>query len=312
MDTTNLTDEELVALSGRTTDELRRRGLAAPRAVSIGDLAETLVVERLGLRRAPASTAGYDAEAEDGARYQVKARRLGTAGDRQLGVIRNIDRRAFHFLVVVLFPPESDVPEGMWQIPFDVVREKARYNEHQNGHVLFATDAVLADERVERLVETPTPQPLPRNGFAEDTGPERAMSEPEHTLGHRHGHDRGNQAMALRDLVRQKAAERLRLDLLPNSRDGHNALDADGKRYLIRSRSYGSAGERELSAIKNIDQRRFDYLVFALVDRVQNDFQMWRLPFDFVHEHAKYDHANKGYVLFATDSLLADPRVDKL
>lgn len=157
MDATNLTNEELLALSESVTRELHRRGLAPPRPLSLGDLAEALVVERLGLQRAPKSTAGYDAIADDGTRYQIKARRLGTQGERQLGIIRNIDRRDFHYLIVVLFPPESDVPEGMWQLPFDFVLEKARYNKHQNGHVLFVTDAVLADRRVEWLLETPRP-----------------------------------------------------------------------------------------------------------------------------------------------------------
>ena len=152
MDTLKLTNDELAALSESVTRELRRRGLTSTRPTPVGDLAEEFVVEHLSLERASKSTAGYDAVAADGTRYQIKARRLGTQGDRQLGVIRNIDRRDFDYLIVVLFPPDLDIPVGMWQLPFDFVHEKARPNQHQNGHVLFATNKVLADPRVERLL----------------------------------------------------------------------------------------------------------------------------------------------------------------
>jgi hypothetical protein len=138
--------------------ELRRRGLIRTGNNPVADYAEWLVAQCLSLQLAKNSKAGYDAMAADGTRYQVKARRLaGGSGDRQLGVIRNIQQRGFDYLIVVLFDPNLAVQE-MWQLPYDLVYEKAQYNRHQNGHVLFARDSVLADPRAERLSDVLPPK----------------------------------------------------------------------------------------------------------------------------------------------------------
>lgn len=120
-------------------------------AASLGDLAERLAAKHLGLQMAPPSQAGFDATNRKGERFQVKARRLGEQGERQLGIIRNIDDQPFDHLVVVLFPKDSDDPLGIWLLPFDLVRQNVKQKLLQNGHVLYATDKILNHSQTKRV-----------------------------------------------------------------------------------------------------------------------------------------------------------------
>jgi len=120
-------------------------------AASLGDLAERLAAKHLELQLAPRSQAGFDATNRNGERFQVKARRLGEQGERQLGIIRNIDDQPFDHLVVVLFPKDSDDPLGIWLLPFDLVRQNVKQKLLQNGHVLYATDKILNHSQTKRV-----------------------------------------------------------------------------------------------------------------------------------------------------------------
>ncbi len=145
------TDADLLALWASIMDELRSRGVIRSSNNPIADYGERLVAERLGLELVNASTAGYDAVAPDGTRYQIKSRRLvaGTSS-RQLGALRNLDQDCFDHLVVVLLGPRFELHE-LWRLPIDLVREHAVYRSHVNAHVLHARGAVLDDPRAVRL-----------------------------------------------------------------------------------------------------------------------------------------------------------------
>ncbi len=92
-------------------------------------------------------------------KYQIKARRLASpATSRQLSTIRNLDQEGFDHLIVVLFGPRFEVT-GCWQIPISVVHRYATYQKHVNGHILHATEAVLADAEIFRLhLNEPAPE----------------------------------------------------------------------------------------------------------------------------------------------------------
>ncbi len=310
MDFTNLTDHEVFGLWAGVMRELRRRELIRTWNSPVAEYAEWVVARRLDLQLATNSRAGYDAEADDGTRYQIKARRVtGGLGDRQLGVIRNIDQHGFDYLAVVFFDHDLGLKE-MWRLPFALVREKAVYNKHQNGHVLILTPKIIADPGMEWIGQGADPRTLPPQSPAE-LGVERGgpMTRPQGIDGPQ---QRNGQTRLDLDRMRKEAASRLHVRFVRSATERHHAVDDDNRRYIFRSRTKGSAGERETGVIRDFDQRWFDYLVFVLFDQATDEYRMWRLPFDLVDEHKKYDRVNGGHVLIATDKVLGDPRAESL
>lgn len=151
MEFSGVPDEEVFGVWLAAMEELRLRGLVRTANNPVGDYAEALVAQRLGLELAGGSTAAYDARDRDGVRYQIKSRRLTSANlSRQLGALRNLDQDGFDYLIVVLFDEDFTL-NGIWRLPISLVRERATYRKHVHAHVLIARDSVLNDPRAERL-----------------------------------------------------------------------------------------------------------------------------------------------------------------
>lgn len=147
---------ELLRLYTWILDELRVRGVQRSTNNPAGDYAEWLVKEGLGLDLADNSIAGYDAIGPDQLRYQVKGRRLTAAnGSRQLGTIRGMRDPAvdpFDILVGVLFSADFTIARAA-AIPIEVVRERARWQQHVNGYRLMLLDSIWSDPRVVDITE---------------------------------------------------------------------------------------------------------------------------------------------------------------
>lgn len=144
----NLSQSELLMAFAAVVSELGERGISRTKNNPVADYAEWLVASRMELDLSANSRLGFDAIGNDGAKYQIKSRRL-TEDNRstQLGVIRNLDSRPFDFLIAVIFEADFSVLHAA-RIPVEVVREISRYSEHQNGHILHVRPAIFKDTRV--------------------------------------------------------------------------------------------------------------------------------------------------------------------
>ncbi len=130
----------LLALYGDIPQELVRRKVCRSTNNPAADLAESLVVEALGLSRATKSTKGYDAVDTSGRRYEIKSRRVTRQNpSRLLSVIRDLKARHFHFLAGVLFREDFSFDKACL-IPFDIVLRRSKYKDHVNGHLLELKD----------------------------------------------------------------------------------------------------------------------------------------------------------------------------
>jgi hypothetical protein len=144
---------ELLALFAGVMRELRTRGLVRSANNPVADLAESYVADRLRLTLAGTVTAGYDASAPDGKRYQVKARRLTSANRaRQFGFIRNLPAQEFDYLALVTFAEDFEVA-SLHVLPHATVMRHARFTPHTNAWRIGLTRTVLADPEV-RLVSS--------------------------------------------------------------------------------------------------------------------------------------------------------------
>ncbi len=146
-----LTVPELLLCFADILDELKERRVIRTRNNPVADFAEWLVAQRLGLLLERNSKRGYDATDQSGKRYQIKSRRLDqTNKSKQMSVIRNLDASEFDYLVGVLFNRDFTVKEA-YKIPCDVIREHARFSEHQNGYILLLQGEVLTARGAEDI-----------------------------------------------------------------------------------------------------------------------------------------------------------------
>jgi hypothetical protein len=98
---------QLLEMHGQIMDELRDRKVVRTANAPGGDYAELLFANAFGWALAGNSASGHDAVDADGARYQIKSRRLSRPGaSRQLSALRNLPDKKFDVLAGVIF--ESD------------------------------------------------------------------------------------------------------------------------------------------------------------------------------------------------------------
>ena len=150
-ETKSLSTTQLLHSYVQILDELRARKIIRTANSPIGDYAEWLVVNRLGLTLKGNSQSGYDAEDSSGVKYQIKGRRLTPLNhSRQLGAIRNLNNHDFDYLIAVLFNEQVEV-EKVWKIPHEIIGKYSNYREHVNAHILILRDNILSDPLVEDL-----------------------------------------------------------------------------------------------------------------------------------------------------------------
>lgn len=139
----SLSDRELLALYAQILEELISREVTRTYNNPVADYAESLVADKLGLVLENNSTAGHDAiDPLSGVKYQIKGRRPTKRNkSTQLGMIRNLEKQEFDYLIAVLFS-ELFEPTLVLQIPHAIIPEYARYSEHTNAHILVLKSIV--------------------------------------------------------------------------------------------------------------------------------------------------------------------------
>lgn len=148
----NMDERSLLKLYSELMEELRSRELIRSSNNPVADYAEKTAVEYMGLIRVTKEERGYDAVDRNRRKYQIKGRRTTRHnGSRQLGVIRDLDKKPFDYLVAVIFNEDFSVNE-IWKVPYRFVKEKSRFSKHQNGYILIAnTELLSAGSGVERV-----------------------------------------------------------------------------------------------------------------------------------------------------------------
>lgn len=105
----------------------------------------------------------------------------------------------------------------------------------------------------------------------------------------------------------------LGLSLQGNSKAGYDAVRADGVRYQIKARRLVTTKtSRQLSAIRNLNQDPFDYLIIVLFGPLFEVLECWQIPIEAVREHATYVAHVNGHRLHARGTVLTDRRTTRL
>ena len=147
---------ELMNLYFQILSELKDRGVVRTYNSPVGDYAEWLVSQKMGLQLQKNSKKGYDAcDEEEKVKYQIKSRwERGNPSiqSRELSVIRNYEEKDFDFLIVLIFDIAFRVKEA-YSIPHEVIKQYASYRKHVNGYILIAKGEVLQHPLVEDITE---------------------------------------------------------------------------------------------------------------------------------------------------------------
>ncbi|MDZ4032247.1 hypothetical protein U0868_11850 [Kluyvera ascorbata] len=151
---TSLSVLELLSLHSEILTELRSRDVIRTKNNPVGDYAEWLVSEALGMTLLSNSSAGADAIDSDGLKVQIKARRVTPDNpSRQLSALRNYEAADFDYLIAVIFDEDYNVLDG-YKIPHEVIRDYARHSDHVNARIINLKGAILADPRVTSIKES--------------------------------------------------------------------------------------------------------------------------------------------------------------
>ncbi len=144
--------QQLLQYYSQILEELRGRKIVRTFNNPIGDYAEWLIANQLGLTLAKNSTSGHDAVDSMGLlKFQIKARRLTAHNkSRQLSPIRNLKNRDFDYLIAALFNQEFEVMQVV-KIPHEIIEKYAHYKTHVNAHILILRDDILSDPLVVNL-----------------------------------------------------------------------------------------------------------------------------------------------------------------
>lgn len=151
IETKSLTTSQLLHSYVQILVELQTRKIVRTANGPIGDYAEYLVANQLGLTLMKNAQSGHDAEDASGVKFQIKSRRLTLHNhSKQLGAIRNLENHNFDYLIAVLFNDQFEV-ETVVKIPYEIIRKYARFREHVHAHILVLSDNILNDPSVEDL-----------------------------------------------------------------------------------------------------------------------------------------------------------------
>lgn len=116
------------------------------------------------------------------------------------------------------------------------------------------------------------------------------------------------------DYAEKIVVERLGLRRAGKEEKGYDARDKRGKKYQIKARRITRHNQsRQLSVIRNLDEKLFDFLIAAVFDEFFNILEMWKVPYQFVRENSKwleYQHGHSFRV--KPDVLVAGKGVERI
>ena len=150
MNLSDLTPAQLLALHAQVTDELRRRGITrSANNHPTGDLSEYLFCKAFGWTQAGNSHSNVDAIGQDGARYQVKGRRITRHNkSRQLSAIRDLGGGHFDFIAGVLFNEDYTVMRAAL-IPHSIAVKRAAFVKRTNSRRFLLRDDIWNAPKLE-------------------------------------------------------------------------------------------------------------------------------------------------------------------
>jgi len=115
------------------------------------------------------------------------------------------------------------------------------------------------------------------------------------------------------DYTEWLVSKTLGLQLVKNSATGYDATDKDGTRYQIKGRQVTTdKASRQLSSIRSLDAKNFDYLIAVIFDSEFNVIEAVRVPHKIIGKYAYFQKHVNAHILHVRGDLLKDPQVETI
>ncbi|CAH6812731.1 conserved hypothetical protein [Vibrio chagasii] len=117
----------------------------------------------------------------------------------------------------------------------------------------------------------------------------------------------------LGDYTEWLVAKALGLELQSNSQAGYDGTDSDGIRYQIKGRRVTPKNQsRQLSAIRNYEEKDFDVLVAVIYDENFDIIEAVQCPHEVIADYATYRSHVNAHILILKGPVLSDSRVQSI
>ena len=115
------------------------------------------------------------------------------------------------------------------------------------------------------------------------------------------------------DYTEWLVAKSLNLTLATNSSAGHDAIDKKGNKIQIKGRRITSDNKsRQLGAIRNYEDKKFDYIAAVIFDENYNIIDAVLIPHAVIGRYATFRKHVNAYILQLKGLILIDPKVKSI
>jgi hypothetical protein len=115
------------------------------------------------------------------------------------------------------------------------------------------------------------------------------------------------------DYTEWLVSQRLGLTLCGNSEKGFDSVCKNGVKYEIKARRVSPENpSRQLSAIRNLDGKHFDFLIAVVYDKKFEVILALKIPHAVVVAKSTWQKATNSSLLHAKDSLKSEPGVEDI
>jgi hypothetical protein len=102
-------------------------------------------------------------------------------------------------------------------------------------------------------------------------------------------------------------------DLQPNSNCGFDALDSKGVKYQIKARRLHTSNKScQLSVIRDLEGKKFDFLIGVLFDKDFSILGAYKIPHHLIKEHSCFNKHQNGHILVLKGSILTADGVERI
>ena len=109
------------------------------------------------------------------------------------------------------------------------------------------------------------------------------------------------------DYAERIAVDYMGLTRLGKEERGRDAVDKNKKGYQIKGRRITKHnGSRQLSVIRDLDKKLFDYLVAVIFNEDFSVNEIWKVPYRFVKENSRFSKHQNGHIFIANIGLLSN------